>query len=467
LPLPSQTILRKFEHKPTKDQESFFRLLDSFLDTKKRRSAILLKGYAGTGKTTLLHSLVATLPLFNFKSLLLAPTGRAAKVMSHYTGKSAFTIHKIMFKPEANQETGAIAFKLQKNYSKNTVFVIDEASMLSTVSEYGKKPLLDQIVDFVFSEETNRLLIIGDDAQLPPVGQQVSNSLDASYLKSKFRLNLEYVTLREVIRQQSDSGILHNATGLRNELLSEKGKVKFEIARFKDTFRMTSERLEDGLRYAYDKYGTEDTMVICRSNKSAVQYNRYIRSAVFYYENELEVGDILMISRNNYFYLDDDSPTTFLANGDFVEIMRVIKFEELYDYRFANLELRLLDYPNAPFEAKIILDTLYQETPAMTQADQTALYNKVAEDYQDLADPKERIKAIKNDPYLNALQVKYAYALTCHKSQGGQWKAVFVDQGYLKEEMVNNEYIRWLYTAITRASDQLFLLNFHEKFFTG
>lgn len=466
MPLPSDILKRKFSFEPTADQLLFFRLLDGFIDGTETKKVVLLTGYAGTGKTTLLSALVNVLPLFNYKYMLLAPTGRAAKVINSYTKRTAYTLHKIMFKPEIDDVSGALIFKRQKNYSKHTVFIIDEASMISSNAEYGRKSLIEQIIEFVFEQPTNRLLIVGDDAQLPPVGDNFSKSLDVNYLKSIAKIDIRAVVLREVIRQKQDSGILYNATFLRNLLALEKPEILFKIKPYNDIYKMTSERLEDGLKYAYEKFGWEQTMIICRTNKSAVMYNRYIRHQIFYYENELEVGDILMITRNNYHYLDEESSIGFLANGDFAVVSRLMKTEEVHGMRFALVELTLLDYPEEPFEARLILDTLHMEGPSMSPEAYQHLYKSVELDYEDIADQKERQKLIKNDPYLNALQVKFAYALTCHKSQGGQWGCVFVDQGYLTDEMINHDYVRWLYTAMTRATDQLFLLNFHGKFFS-
>lgn len=466
MPNPSEVVLRKIDFEPTSHQKVFFGQLDELLSESTDKPVLILKGYAGTGKTTLVSSLVGLLPLFNYRYMLLAPTGRAAKVINSYSGRSAFTIHKIIFKQVA-REDGGLAFQRQKNYSKHTVFVIDEASMLSSESSYGRKSLLEEVMAFIFEHSSNRLIIVGDDAQLPPVGQDYSASLDSKYISSKFKMGLQETKLTEVIRQVQGSGILVNATNLRNQLLSDKPSISFTIGPYKDIYRMTGERLEDGIRYAYDKYGQDDTMIVCRSNKSAYQYNQYIRHRIFYYENELEAGDVLMIARNNYHYLDEDSKAGFLANGDFVRINKVRKFEEIHDMRFAELELQLLDYPEEPFDAKIFLDSLHHDSPSLPMDVTRALYDKVSLDYADIEDTKKRQKEIRQDPYLNALQVKFAYALTCHKSQGGQWQAVFVDQGYVTEEMVNSEFVRWLYTAITRSRQELFLVNFHSSFFNG
>lgn len=463
---PSEILSTKFPFEPTKGQLQLFELFNDFLLKEKvQKPTLLIRGYAGTGKTTMVSAVVKMLPYFNFKYVLLAPTGRAAKVMAGYSKRAAFTIHKKIFHQVA-EPGGGLQFKSQKNYHTNTVFVVDEASMLSDHSDYGKNGLLTDLVDFVFSKENNRLLLIGDVAQLPPVGSTESPALEVDYLRASFKMDATSLELTEVMRQERASGILFNATNLRNELTKNQYLPKFITNKFKDVFRMTGERLEDGLRYSYDKYGTENTVIICRSNKNAVQYNRYIRNAIQFREDELEAGDILMIVRNNYFFLPEDAPAGFLANGDFVEVQKIVRFEEFYGLRFATLMLRLLDYPDQePFEGKVVLDTLYSPEASMENESYKSLYNQVCDDYADVTPKTERIKAIKKDPYLNALQVKFAYALTCHKSQGGQWNAVFVDQGYLNEDMIDQEYVRWLYTAITRATKELYLVNFHQRFF--
>ncbi len=467
MPKASDIIRSKFPFEPTPGQIQFFKSLDVFFDLKDDdKPMLLLKGYAGTGKTTIVSALVQFLPLFNYKYVLIAPTGRAAKVMSNYAKRLALTIHKKIYRQVAEPGSGEAAFSLQKNYHQKTLFIIDEASMLSDDVGFGNSSLLNDLVNYVFQNEGNRMLLIGDDAQLPPVGKVNSPGLDAKFLKSNFRGEVIETVLTEVMRQAEGSGILHNATVLRAELLKKDIQIKFATKSYKDIFRMTGERLEDGLRYAYDKYGIENTTIICRSNKMAVQYNEYIRRQIHFMDSELEVADVLMIVRNNYVYQSEDTPGGFLANGDFMEVVKVINFEEMYGLRFADLEIRMTDYENIPnLQVKIMMDTLHAPTPSLSTEEYRSLYNQVAEDYMDLPTKTERKEAMKKDPYLNALQVKFAYALTCHKSQGGQWKAVFVDQGYLTDEMVDKEYIRWLYTAVTRATDELFLVNFNNQFF--
>ncbi|OOG77171.1 ATP-dependent RecD-like DNA helicase [Algoriphagus sp. A40] len=463
---PSVLLGRYFPFAPTTGQAEFFRKMDDFLmKSPSEKPVFVLKGYAGTGKTSVISALVKVLPHLDMRSLLLAPTGRAAKVMSNYSGRGAYTIHKIIYKPKGDPGTMGGGFILQKNYYKDTVFMVDESSMLADDGGMSGNLLWD-LIQYVFSGKDNRLLMIGDTAQLPPVGSEYSPALDAGYLLRHYRLEADQIELWEVMRQRLESGILFNATALRDQLLQQEPKVKIQTGTFRDIFKMTSERLEDGLRYAYEKYGTENSTIVTRSNKAAVQYNLYIRRAIHFYEDEITAGDLLMIVKNNYTYMAESEKVNFLANGDMVEVMKIRGFEEMYGLRFATLELRLLDYPEEPFfEAKVILDTLYSPSPSLTREQYRSLYDLVSQDYADVANKTERMEFIRKDPYLNALQVKFAYALTCHKAQGGQWKAVFVDQGYLQEDQVDRDFVRWLYTAITRATEELYLVNFSPTFF--
>lgn len=464
---PSEILISRFPHTPTEGQKNLFYLFDHFLKKNvEGTETLILKGYAGTGKTSIVSALVKTLPFLKLKSILIAPTGRAAKVMTQYSQQPALTIHKKIYKQIADAHSGLLQFKKIKNYHKNTVFIVDEASMLTDKSEAGGNSLLNDLISYVFEDTSNKLILIGDTAQLPPVGQPESPALNLDYLQKTYLLKVMEFMLSEVMRQEADSGILKNATSLRNLLSKDSFNIKFSTAGLQDVYRMNSEKMEDGLKYAYDKYGMENTIIICRSNKTAVQYNQFIRRTIFYYENEIEAGDILMIVKNNYSVLPEDSPAEFLANGDFVEVIKILKFEEVYGLRFATLRLRLLDYPEQEaFESKVILDTLYTPTPALPDDKVKSLYEKVVEEYEEISQKKKKADMIRQDQYINALQIKFAYALTCHKAQGGQWKAVFVDQGFIKEEMVDREYVRWLYTAITRASDVLFLVNFSGKFY--
>jgi ATP-dependent exoDNAse (exonuclease V) alpha subunit len=466
LPNPSTIIQQKFPYQPTPGQQKLFTVFDSFIDKKQDYRLMILQGYAGTGKTSVVSALVKTLPLFNYKYLLLAPTGRAAKVLSAYTERGAFTIHKIIYKQVADPKSGQLKFKRVKNYNKNTVFVIDEASMLSEGNSFGESGVLKDLLAFVFEHDTNKLLLIGDTAQLPPVGQTSSPGLDREYLQTTTGKQVLFTELDEVMRQNESSGILMNATELRRILSQNLVSVRLKTAGLEDIFQMSAERLADGLNYAYAKFGMHDTIVVCRSNRDAVQYNKHIRDQLLFRSEEIEAGDMLMIVRNNYFYVPDDAPSGFLANGDFVEIDKVVSLEDRYGLRFATLRLQLVNDPESEaFEAKVILDTLHTNAPALTKSQNKELYEAVLEDYTDIMAQKELNEALRVDPYLNALQIKFAYAITCHKSQGGQWQAVFVDQGYLTEGLINSEFIRWLYTAITRASAELFLINFHRDFF--
>lgn len=468
--LPSNLLTKRFPFKPTASQARFFEKMNNFLveeeGLERYRDAFVLKGYAGTGKTTIISALIKSARSFGIKAVLLAPTGRAAKVMSSYSKRKALTIHKKIYRQTSDAYSGAFAFERQDNYHEDTLFIVDEASMISDDSDFGNRSLLADLVDYIYSNPGNKLMLVGDIAQLPPVRKEISPALDKSYLEKNYYLSVSEEELTEVMRQGEESGILSNATELRNQLAAVNPEIKISTKKFTDIYRMTGEKLEDGLRYAYDKYGVENTIIITRSNKTAVNYNEYIRRTINFSEDELDAGDRLMVVRNNYTVLDEDSPVGFIANGDFVELLKLKRTEEIHGLRFADAVLRLTDYDEQPeFEAKIMLDTLHSSSPALSQEENKMLYESVMQDYFYIKSKKERAEAIRKDPYMNALQIKFAYALTCHKSQGGQWSAVFVDQGYLPPEQVNNEFIRWLYTAMTRATDELFLMNFQPNFF--
>ncbi len=463
----SEIIRKKFAFRPTTGQELAFRLLDAFIEDKtSARPMFLLKGYAGTGKTTLLSALVHTLDSLGYNCILMAPTGRAAKVMSNYSGKYASTIHRQMYQHEKGDGDG-LYFKRKKNVLTKTFFIVDEASMISDQSESASSQgILSDVVDYVFEKKSNKLILVGDTAQLPPVKLDLSPALDGGYLTSRFFANLYECELTEVVRQETESGILRNATMLRNKLMEREVQLEFITKGYKDIYRMTGEKMEDGLRYAYKKYGEENTIVITRSNKSATGYNRYIRNVIKGVEDEVSAGDLLMVVKNNYTTLPDDSPAGFLANGEFVEVVKIKKYEEIHGFKFVHLELRLLDYPKHPkFEAVAFMDILYSNNASLSTEQNKQLFESVWKDYGDLMSKRARLEAVKKDKYFTALQVKFAYALTCHKSQGGQWDAVFVDQGYLTDENLNEDFLRWLYTAMTRATKEVFLVNFHGRFF--
>ena len=466
MPSPSSILRQKFPFEPTAGQARLFSILDSFISDKDGPEILVLKGYAGTGKTSVVPALVKTLPLFNLKFMLLAPTGRAAKVMTNYAKRTAFTIHKIIYKQVADPSSGQLRFRRVNNYNSKTVFIVDESSMLSSDTVFGEKGVFSDLLSYVFEKPDNKLILIGDTAQLPPVGQELSVALDETEVKAISGKKVVSVELVEVMRQQEGSGILDNATSLRNLLKQEKPAVDLQIRGRQDIFKMGSDRLEDGLRYAYDKYGEENTMIICRSNRSAVMYNQHIRNTLLFKTEELEAGDLLMVVRNNYFYVPDDTPSGFLANGDFLSVRKIVSFEEMYGFRFATIEFVLVDYPDMePYSAKVLLDTLHTHAPALSKEQNRELYQNVLEDYGDIKNKKELNEQLSQDPYLNALQIKFAYAVTCHKSQGGQWPVVFIDQGYVGEDNMNTEFVRWLYTAITRATREVFLVNFDPVLF--
>jgi len=465
LPKISHIIANKFTYEPTDGQKRLFKLFDHLLD-KNGPDTLLVKGYAGTGKTSIVSTLVKILPLFNLKYMLLAPTGRAAKVLANYSGRKAFTIHKIIYKLLQDKESGTLKFKRIKNYHQNTVFIVDEASMIYDQYNVNQTNLLKDLKEYVFEYSSNKLILMGDTAQLPPVGHDYSGALDKENLEYKYRLHVVEIELNEVVRQEKASGILANATNIRENIQKNQFQILFKTKNYKDVFFLNREKLEDGMRYAYDKYGIENVIIICRSNRQTIQYNQYIRRNLLYYDDRIDSGDLLMIVKNNYFWLDEDSPAGFLANGDFVEVLKISNLQDRYGFTFADLDLRLIDYPDhSIIKAKAIIDTLDSPTASLSDDDSKKLYENIIADYTDLT-KNELAKVLAKDPYLNALQIKFMYAITCHKSQGGQWDIVFLEQGYLQESMRNISYMRWLYTGITRATQELYLVNFLPEFFT-
>jgi exodeoxyribonuclease-5 len=465
LPKISEILINKFPYDPTVDQKDLFKLFDLFLQ-EDGPNTLLIKGYAGTGKTSIVSALVKVLPLFNYKFMLLAPTGRAAKVLSAYSRRKAFTIHKIIYKLVQNKNTGEFRFKRVKNYRKNTIFFIDEASMIYDDQQFGRKGLLKDLTDFVFEHSSNKIVFIGDTAQLPPVGQEYSGALDKENLESRYGLEINDHELKEVVRQEQASGILINATDLREKIDMEEFEIKFNTRSYRDIFRMHRDKMEDGIRYAYQKFGIEDSIIICQSNKQANMYNQFIRRNILFFDNEIDAGDYLMIVKNNYYWVEEGSTAGFLANGDFAEVLKISNMEERFGFRFADLSLRLIDYPDHPhIEAKVILNTLHEPTPSLSNEDNQKLYERVSQEYEGIS-KKEFNQAMAEDPFLNALQIKFTYAITCHKSQGGQWPIVFLDQGYLRNDSIDISFLRWLYTGITRATRELYLVNFQDGFFT-
>jgi exodeoxyribonuclease-5 len=463
-------ILKHLGKSPTKGQEELSDQFSDFITDPDPDAVFILKGYAGTGKTTMVSSLVKTLSVFKFKSILLAPTGRAAKVLTGYSGHAAFTIHKNIYRQQSSSD-GMGRFVLNKNLFKDTFFIVDEASMVSNsnaeFSIFGSGRLLEDLIEYVYSGSNCRLILVGDTAQLPPVGLDVSPALSKTDLEFYDRKVFDY-ELTEVVRQDQNSGILYNATFIRNlinEGYFEPAYFPLECKPFDDIRRIGGADLIEEISTCYSRFGMFETIVVTRSNKRANKFNEGIRSTILYKEADISVGDLLLIVKNNYFWLEANETIDFIANGDIAEIASIYKYEDLYGFRFANVSLRLLDYPEIEFDCKIILDTLSIEAASLTSDQNRKLFDAVAEDYMEIKNKKKRWEKIKANPYFNALQVKFAYAVTCHKAQGGQWKAVFVDQGYVTEEMLNIEFLRWLYTALTRPTERLYLVNFNKEFF--
>ncbi|KRP26754.1 MAG: ATP-dependent endonuclease, partial [Cryomorphaceae bacterium BACL22 MAG-120619-bin32] len=444
--------------------------LSIFTFEPKKESLFLLKGYAGTGKTTIISSFVNTLKFAGKKSVLLAPTGRAAKVISVYSKKPAFTIHKKIYFPK-KQQNGGVSFVLQTNKHKNTIFIVDEASMIPDDNQqqqsFDATSLLDDLISYVNEGEDCKLLFIGDTAQLPPVKLAISPALDAEILKNQYLKEVKEIELDEVMRQHENSGILFNATQLRNLIQREENPFQFHL-KYPDIKRLEDGYdIEDAIMDAYNLNGVEDTTLIVRSNKRANDYNQQIRIQIRGQENLISAGDFIMVVKNNYFWLNETSAAGFIANGDICEVLRIFSIKEIYGFTFAEVSIRMLDYPEMiPFDTVLILDTLTSESPSLTFEESNKLYKAVKEDYADETSNAKQFLAIKKNPYFNALQVKFSYAITCHKSQGGQWKTVFVEQPYLPDG-VSKEYYRWLYTAITRAQEKLYLIGFKDDFFTN
>lgn len=467
------SLLSNFGLTPTKNQRKVIGELTDFVFSKMQKHTFVLKGYAGTGKTSIIGALVKTLPEFNFTPVLLAPTGRAAKVLSNYSNQPAYTIHKMIYQLRSGGD-GFTRFSIKENKFENALFLVDEASMigdgagLASASWGETKSLLDDLLNYVYSGRNCKLILIGDVAQLPPVGMEISPALDEDFLFQAYHLNLEFFELNEVVRQTKSSGILKLATSVRDKITANNYQLPLLQMQdsFKDVFKISGVELEDALSDAYSKYGEENCMVICRSNKRANLFNLQIRARIKWLEEEIASGDFMMVVKNNYFWLDDSSKAGFIANGDIVEILRIKGQEEQYGFRFANVTVRMIDYPNEPdLEVKILLESILSDSASLPSARFRELYDAISEEYSFEPNRKKRNEMIRKNPYYQALQVKFANAVTCHKSQGGQWDVVFVEQGYLTEEMINLEYLRWLYTALTRAKKELYLVNFNESFF--
>ena len=461
-------IRNAFGFAPTAEQEHAIEVFTRFMTDRHEQSLMILRGSAGTGKTTLAAALVRALCSLQQKIVLLAPTGRAAKVFSLYAGHPAYTIHRRIYRQKSMEG----AFNLNYNTAQDTLFIVDEASMVANATTVGDTPfangqLLDDLIQFVFNGRNCRLMLIGDTAQLPPVGEEKSPALQTDIMRS-YGLHVHQCDLNEVLRQSQESGILWNATMIR-QLITHDGPMQMPVVRFEgfsDIRRMPGDELIESLASSYSHVGTDETMVITRSNKRANIYNQGIRNMVLGREEELCTGDLLMIVKNNY-YWTSLSPNLgglgYIANGDRAIVRRVRHVEQLYGFRFAEVTMTFPDYDDYQLTATVLLDTLTSEAPALTRQQQTQLYNQVMEDYADIPLKPDRLKKLREDRHYNALQIKFGYAATCHKAQGGQWAHVYVDQGYMTDDMLNTDYLHWLYTAFTRATEQLYLVNWPTK----
>ncbi|MFH4969126.1 AAA family ATPase [Gaetbulibacter sp. M240] len=463
-------IKQQFPFEPTIKQNIVLQQLSEFIFKKDNNALYVLKGYAGTGKTTIIGTIVTHLWKAKKSAVLMAPTGRAAKVISNYSNKEAFTIHKKIYFPK-KEKGGGVKFVLQPNKHKNTLFIVDEASMIpdtpgeSKLFENGS--LLDDLMQFVYSGHQCKLLLIGDTAQLPPVKLDLSPALNENTLALNYNKEVTKMELDEVVRQEQDSGILANATELRdvlNDAIFE--DFKFNLNGYDDIVRLIDGyEIMDAINDAYSSLGNEETAIIVRSNKRANMYNQQIRSRILFNENEITPGDYLMVVKNNYFWIKPTTEAGFIANGDIIEVLEIFDIKDLYGFRFAEVKVRMVDYPKMrPFETVLMLDTIEAETPSLSYEDSNKLYQEVMKDYQNESSNYRKFLSVKNNKFFNALQVKFSYAITCHKSQGGQWHTVFVEQPYLPNG-IDKEYLRWLYTAVTRAKEKLYLIGFKDDFF--
>ena len=473
-------ILQQFGFPPTQEQANALDVFARFLTDRNPQVVMILRGSAGTGKTSLSGAIVRTLQAIRQKVMLLAPTGRAAKVFSLNSGTPAYTIHRRIYREKSFSGVDG-QFNLNDNLFTDTLFMVDEASMVANMGlggmSFGSGCLLDDLVHFVYQGRNDRLMLIGDKAQLPPVSEEESPALNAAMLQG-YGLTVYECDLNEVLRQSKQSGILYNATMIRQMIthddITQLPKIRF--TGFSDIKPMPGAELIEALADSYHHVGLDDTIVVTRSNKRANIFNQGIRNMVLDREEELSQGDILMIVKNNYYWMEEERKKikekdnqvpsndipAFLANGDRAKVLKVHRRIDLYGFRFATLLLQFPDYGNYELEATVLLDTLTSEAPALTHEQQEQLFHQIEEDYQDVPLKADRMKAIRQNQFYNALQVKFAYAVTCHKAQGGQWAHVYVDQGYMTDDMLTPDYIHWLYTAFTRATEMLYLVNWPE-----
>jgi exodeoxyribonuclease-5 len=453
---------------PTDDQSDALKKIAGYICDNNNNVIFLMTGYAGTGKTSIISSVVKTLDLLRMRAVLLAPTGRAAKVLASYSGRQAFTIHKKIYRQKSSKD-GLGNFSLDRNLHKDTFFIVDEASMVSNSSGdsslFGSGRLLDDLIEYVYSGTDCKLILVGDTAQLPPVGSVLSPALDPASLGG-YGFGLISCELRQVVRQSETSGVLMNATRVRLQV-AETNLVhpSIDCINYKDTIRITGEELIDEISSAYGTCGMEGTIIVVNSNKQANRYNQGIRNRIFFREEEISPGDMVMVVKNNYFIIDEDEDGAgFIANGDIAEVKKIRKYEERYGFRFADMVLKFPDY-NLEIESKVMMDVLHLDTPALPSDRNKELYQSILADYLNIKTRRKQFEAVKNNPYFNALQIKFAYAVTCHKAQGGQWERVFIDQGMFNRNEITIDYLRWFYTALTRSTDKVYLVNFSEDFF--
>jgi exodeoxyribonuclease-5 len=464
------TLLEKnLGYIPTQDQSDCMRMLADHITCREEDTIFLLTGYAGTGKTSIIASLVSTLTTLRQKCVLMAPTGRAAKVLKSYTGQEAFTIHRTIYRQKSATD-GVGRFVLDRNLHRDTWFIVDESSMIpdesSEGSLFGSGKLLDDLLEYVYTGTGCRLILVGDVAQLPPVGSIVSPALDPEVLRAT-GFGLRSTELRQVIRQSEGSGILMNATAVRQQVNDGDLSVpELTLESYSDIERLSGNDLIEKLGEAYDRCGTDGAIVVVNSNRLANRYNQGIRNRIFFREEEISTGDIVMVVKNNYFWLKDEERATFIANGDIAEVRRIRNFEEVYGMRFAEMTLWFRD-AEMELEAKVMLDTLMMDGPSLTAERSRELYFAILADHPGIKSKRKQFETVRNDPYYNALQIKFAYAVTCHKSQGGQWERVFIDQGMFSRQEPTIDYLRWFYTALTRATEKIYLVNFPDRWFRG
>jgi len=461
-------LCRNLGNIPTDDQSAALKKITAYICENDYDTIFLMTGYAGTGKTSIISSIVRTLDQLRIRSVLLAPTGRAAKVLNSFAGKQAFTIHKKIYRQKSSKD-GMGNFVLDRNLHRNTFFIVDEASMISNFSSeaslFGSGKLLDDLMEYVYTGIDCKLMIVGDTAQLPPVGFPVSPALDTKTL-GESGFGLIACDLKQVVRQSETSGVLMNATKVRLQIDDEDlVHPTIVCAGFNDIVSISGEDLVEELSASYGTCGLEGTIIVVNSNKQANRYNQGIRNRIFFREEEISPGDMVMVVKNNYFFTEEEGGPGFIANGDIAEIKRIRKYEERYGFRFADMLLRFTDY-DLELESKVILDVLHLDTPALPAEKNKELFNNILADYLYIKTRRKQYEAIRKDPWFNALQIKFSYAVTCHKAQGGQWERVFIDQGMFNRQEITIDYLRWLYTALTRSTDKVYLVNFSEDWFT-